>query len=280
MIVLILARNEGVSRSGITAGLKFVQSTFPIPCEADSARAQEDEEEPMIWSNDVFLESLGRLSSEDVSATRRCLTEILIPYGRMAANMNKYYMHVWDLKVAGSRRGVIAADRFPEQYKTLARTKNNLAELRRHAREPMLERYGTMLQTLETTFHDAELQVGGLQTEMAYRASVASLEDSRKSIEFAEKGIIYTQEALAQNDRVKRLTQLAFIFIPLSTVTSVFGMNLEVLNAGPAQIWMVVVAVVVAYVSVLSLWGVLTLNPLDWAKRSIRATRFALTDLS
>jgi hypothetical protein len=51
-----------------------------------------------------------------------------------------------------------------------------------------------------------------LREQLNYNASIASLKESRLGIQ--------------QNQSVKRLTQLAFVFILLSFITSVFGMNI------------------------------------------------------
>lgn len=80
-----------------------------------------------------------------------------------------------------------------------------------------------------------------------YRAAMASLDESRMGIEHAKRGI-------EQNARVKRLTQLALVFIPLSFSTSLFGMNLEMLGTGTAKAWMVGLAIVSAYVTTSVLW--------------------------
>jgi len=53
------------------------------------------------------------------------------------------------------------------------------------------------------------------RSQLKYEASIASLKESRLGIQ--------------QIQSVKRLTQLAFILIPLSFITSVFGMNIKLL---------------------------------------------------
>jgi hypothetical protein len=46
---------------------------------------------------------------------------------------------------------------------------------------------------------------------------------------------------------VKRLTQLAFVFIPLSFVTSIFGVNINSLAGDGARWWTLVIAAIVVY---------------------------------
>jgi Mg2+ and Co2+ transporter CorA len=50
------------------------------------------------------------------------------------------------------------------------------------------------------------------------------------------------QTSLEQANRGSRLTQLAFIYIPLSFVTGIFGMNLKEINGSPLSAWVTVVS--------------------------------------
>lgn len=69
--------------------------------------------------------------------------------------------------------------------------------------------------------------------KLSHEASMASLEESRLGIQ--------------QNKDVKRLTELALVFIPLSLVTSTFGMNVDVLSGKGAKWWTVIIGVVIIY---------------------------------
>ena len=77
-----------------------------------------------------------------------------------------------------------------------------------------------------------------------------------------------SREAMAQAEGVAKLTRLAFIFIPLSLVTSVFGMNFTELNTGSElSIWVFFVAS--APVLIIS-WAFLKfdkINPSTWLRR-------------
>ena len=61
-----------------------------------------------------------------------------------------------------------------------------------------------------------------ISQEMQLRASLLSIEESKRGIE--------------QSKQVGRLTQLAFVFIPLTFVTGVFGMNITPFG-GHAPLW-------------------------------------------
>ena len=72
-------------------------------------------------------------------------------------------------------------------------------------------------------------------------AAVYSLEESRKSIE--------------QADKINQLNVLAFFFIPLSLLTSIFGMNVTQLGSPGPSIWVFFAAAVpLSAVVALSLW--------------------------
>ena len=68
-------------------------------------------------------------------------------------------------------------------------------------------------------------------TDLQRELTLLQLEESRKSIE--------------QNDQVRKLTILAFFFIPISAVSSIFGMNVQELQLPQHQprIWVFVVVV-------------------------------------
>ena len=55
--------------------------------------------------------------------------------------------------------------------------------------------------------------------------SFAALQDSHKSVEYAES--------------LGTLTTLAFLFVPLSFITSIFGMNLVEFGSGNVPLWVV-----------------------------------------
>lgn len=67
-------------------------------------------------------------------------------------------------------------------------------------------------------------------------ASKLSILESRRAIEVSERAMEVTERAERQAHAIGRLTQLAFVFLPLTFVTGVFGMNIKPFNEG-APIW-------------------------------------------
>jgi hypothetical protein len=54
----------------------------------------------------------------------------------------------------------------------------------------------------------------------------------------------HSQASIEQTRRSARLTQLAFIYVPLSFVTGIFGMNIKELNGSVLDLWVVFVCVI------------------------------------
>ena len=93
-------------------------------------------------------------------------------------------------------------------------------------------------------------KLSDLNQMMTYRATASSLETTKLSLKAAKASLQESKRGLEQNDKVKRLTQLAFVFIPFSFTTGLFGMNATVLGQGSVKIWQVVVGAVIVYMLV------------------------------
>lgn len=156
--------------------------------------------------------------------------KVMHPRGKTSSNLEVHYDK--QLGVLNEMRQNLDALKVFTTHDSSARWKGTIADYQR---------------VLEST--ERQINVV-LAQKMTYRAAMASLDESRLSIEHAKRSV-------EQNDRVKKLTQLALIFIPLSFSTSAFGMNLEVLGTGTARIWMVAVTTVLVYLSTGLLWMLL-----------------------
>jgi Mg2+ and Co2+ transporter CorA len=182
-------------------------------------------------------------------------------------------MALWQVKVDESyRRGTSGLDLDPEpsrvieQSNTLNQMRANLREFQRHTPLAPSPRYSGLIQALEKLVTQGSEQVQDLLYEMNYFTAIASLKESKLAVQVSEQGI-------AQNARVKTLTQLAFVFIPLSAVASLFGMNLVVLKSGAGEVWMFIVGVIIAYSLVFSFWGLLHPSVLTLVTRWMNADR-------
>jgi Mg2+ and Co2+ transporter CorA len=59
---------------------------------------------------------------------------------------------------------------------------------------------------------------------------------STMSILESQKSVEQSQMSIAQSRQINKLTRLAFVYIPLSFISSVFGMNVKEIQANPS-IW-------------------------------------------
>jgi len=69
---------------------------------------------------------------------------------------------------------------------------------------------------------NSELKAARSRIETAFQALMSTL------------SILESQRAIAQAQSISKLTQLAFFFIPLSFIATVFGMNVIVRHSFPA----------------------------------------------
>jgi hypothetical protein len=102
--------------------------------------------------------------------------------------------------------------------------------------------------------------------ELNRQVSNLAIIESKKSIELANKSIEQAVSVKRKKhnkfkanliDFALGLTQLAFFFIPLSFVTSFFGMNVEELSEGKSiKLWMFFVSSIALTTLVLIIWGV------------------------
>jgi hypothetical protein len=70
-----------------------------------------------------------------------------------------------------------------------------------------------------------------------------------------ELSIQESQRSIREATSVKRLTQLAFVFIPLSFATSIFGMNLNELTGVGPNVWIFVITALVLLAPILLTWS-------------------------
>ena len=79
---------------------------------------------------------------------------------------------------------------------------------------------------------------------------------SMKSLEESRIAVLESRRSIELADSVKRLTVLALVFVPLSLVTGVFGMNVREFGQGETGVWIFVVVSVVVLVLGVAVVGV------------------------
>lgn len=193
---------------------------------------------------ELFAAYLSKMSPEDASAAEADPRHFIAGYVQALASYHLDALHVFETSSefngnTNSGKPSLSTSENPfRRFDTKLREVTYLEE-RAQAffedmdRLPVLQNLGYLRRRYERADEF-------LRTQASYVASRASLMDSQLSIKLSEDG-------LAQNATVKKLTQLAFVFIPLSFVTSIFGMNVDVLSGDGAKWWTVVVGAAVVY---------------------------------
>lgn len=105
-----------------------------------------------------------------------------------------------------------------------------------------------------------ELQAFLMETFQLFMSSVA-VQESRMAMEQAamasERATMASHASAVQSARANQLTTLAFIYVPLSFVTGIFGMNIQQINGTGLNLWVCFAAVlVVGLITVLLFWTV------------------------
>lgn len=240
--MIIIARDELLANPVAVSAANFLDAAFPV-LPKNKLRG---------WTNDVYMDRLCALSQEKIASSRLNPIEFLLPYCQLATTTEDYWASSWNSRAfPGSTEGSDLSHGYRETCNRVDGLRENLKELQRFTPDTPSELWMELLEIVKTSVSRGENRLENFRQTMNYNATLASLEESRQGIE-------YTRLALIQNNRVKRLTQLAFLFIPLSTIASLFGMNITALNSGAASIWMVVVAAGCAYIFVVLFWWLLS----------------------
>ena len=267
VLVIIFARDYRFNTREplLISRVHFLDSPIPIPRQGP----------PSFWSNELFSQYLQKMSPEEAAIHDQNPVEYMIPLAQMSLVNLPFLMDIWAQKIEYNQEeeAMNLEVRYDEQTWTVNQLRQNLDAFKIFTTDASSRRWKSLLLDYQRVLQDAEQQVSTLAQKMSYRAGMASLRESQVAIEQAKTGI-------RQNQRVKQLTQLAFIFIPLSFITSLFGMNITALGTSSATVWMVVVSIIITYVVIILFWILLSYHTsmVKWIAARIRATN--LTSVS
>ncbi len=132
-------------------------------------------------------------------------------------------------------------------------TEDNMAHLERyielHHRSEWLE--GPIYKMLDRESTQLAANARRLETEVRDFLQIefvaSALKETKKSIELSNLQI-------QESKRVKLFTILAFIYVPLNLATSIFGMNLEQLNASGQQLRVFIITAILALIITGAVW--------------------------
>lgn len=104
--------------------------------------------------------------------------------------------------------------------------------------QPRMNRGASAFPTTQTTSGDIVVSLHLDFEELLYRnESIGSLCVETVSLIMNSSMLKESQKAIQRADDQRRLTILAYLFLPLQLVTSTFGMNVTEFGQGPWHIW-------------------------------------------
>ena len=197
----------------------------------------------------IFYERfLHRLNSDDIAAANRQPIEFIYPYARLQATEYSQALRListevdfesdykdWQIKHLQDHQALLrpTISGLSAAYRSLSRRS-----------DPGSASWRRLKADYDEIIAQAMELEGNFKDHMSRYVSIMALRESKKSIQ--------------QADSVRRITQLAFIFVPLTFVTSVFGMNLAEFGTGSIKAW---IFVVVAIAISLTVFAMLILSP-------------------
>lgn len=166
---------------------------------------------------------LRNLSPEAIESANANPMEYILPYARLLALQASSQMKDIGNRIQESDAGRV--EDMSATWKSLKELREGLTvsilSLRRHSSPSST--YSELLGDYEELLNDVKQREIDLKDVLNHKVGLLALKESKESIRQAET--------------VSRLSRLAFVFIPLSFVTSCFGMNLTVLGSGNGKIW-------------------------------------------
>lgn len=113
-----------------------------------------------------------------------------------------------------------------------------------------------VFQALDTAKITAVILLGALIDDTIEDAhQILRLTTERQQTLIGAMAIYESRRSIKEAVSVKRLTQLAFVFIPLSYVSSLFGMNITEMSGNGPRLWVFLVTSFSLLIGALSFWG-------------------------
>ena len=106
------------------------------------------------------------------------------------------------------------------------------------------------------------------ETRQTLRSCIDHLDESSKSL-LGEMQIVDSRRSIAEAESVSKLTELAFVFIPLSFVASLFSMQIHELSQGVSVYLFVVVAIAFVLVAYTVRLSIRSSRLIDFKRRTL-----------
>lgn len=209
---------------------------------------------------------LQRLSKEEVDAANRKPVEYIYPYARLSAMRYSRHLELVRSEVNFERSAYEdwEVDHLRES-RTLSRSiiselTASYRSLSRHS-DPGSNDWRSLQVDYDEILAQARQFEEDIKDHMTTCVGIMTLKESKKSIQLA--------------DSVRRITQLAFIFVPLTFVTSIFGMNLEGFGTGNIKTWVFLVVASAVTITVFALL-IMSRHFPKWYKTHFKSLRVIL----
>lgn len=168
---------------------------------------------------------LRNLSPEAIEAANANPIEYIFPYARLLTLQISSQMKFLGDQIPEKESDAGIVKDMSHIWKSLKDLREGLtvsiSSLRRHSSPSST--YSELLGDYEELVNAVKQRGIDFKDVLNHKVSLLALKESKESIR--------------QTEIVSRLSQLAFVFIPLTFVTSCFGMNLTVLGSGNGEIW-------------------------------------------
>ena len=195
------------------------------PCMLAHNKASTLEPRPSM----IFERLLEKLSIEEVLAANTNPVECLYPYARLC--VMRYNWKLADIRSLTNWKRSSYEDWEPEHLNdSRVSSREIIAELTASYRclSRHSDSWSNRWKNLKCDYDEALAQAGQFEDDfrdhMSTYVGIINLKESKKSIQ--------------QADSVRRVTLLAFVFVPLTFVTSIFGMNLQSFGTGNIKLWL------------------------------------------
>ncbi|KAI9804866.1 MAG: hypothetical protein M1825_001235 [Sarcosagium campestre] len=201
----------------------------------------------------LYRSILKSWTKEDVDAAERAPIRFILPYMRLllfryAGKIVKSELRIkdithpkssqiYDAHLSAGEAALFHVSYTADDITASLESLEHFASL--HGNETMPETLEMALD-LRALSKDAIRLKETIRDSVSRRAAVLSLEESRKSIQMANS--------------VKRLTQLAAVFVPLTFSISIFGANVREFGSGSVPVWAFVVTVLLVSAATAAVW--------------------------
>ncbi|KAH0563072.1 hypothetical protein GP486_002366 [Trichoglossum hirsutum] len=225
-----------------------VFSRDSVPCisslsrfSGNRLRASDFEDLPAYLQNmpsSRFNAALKKFSPDEVRSANRTPLEYVIPFARLVLiELNQRVQQTetelesqFTFGAAGNATTEILEGSWAVLHDFHLDLSASLRSLSASTPSEPTTRVTSLLEDCRYLTHRIERIQQDLRDYLNRHVAMASLRESRLGVEASERSI-------AQAKSINRLTKLAFVFIPLSFVSSVFGMNFKELGTGQLSIW-------------------------------------------